>query len=215
MVVSEHLVFQKNKVDRSARENVHGHKGAVVWLTGLSGSGKSTMAVELEWHLYRQGIHTYLLDGDNVRLGLNQDLGFSLRDREENIRRVGHLAQLFVDAGMVVIVAMISPLRKDREWVRSLFAQGEFIETFIDCPLDICIERDPKGLYKKALAGSIPDFTGISSPYEHPIHADLTIRTHQVSISEAVSTIETHLVAQIIPERSSQTLQKTHVLHQR
>lgn len=202
--ITNNVHWQPTKVSREAREHMHKHKSAVVWLTGLSGAGKSTLALQLEWRLYQQGIHTYLLDGDNVRFGLNADLGFSLQDRQENIRRIGHLAKLFVDAGIVVIVALISPLRKDREWVRSLFHSEEFIETYIDCPLEVCMERDPKGLYKKAMDGTITEFTGISSPYEHPLHPELTIHTDKSSVDDAVHTIEQHLFHIILPN------QKTH-----
>ncbi|MHB1630579.1 MAG: adenylyl-sulfate kinase [Bacilli bacterium] len=187
------LTWNDNKVTRAARAQQHGHTSCAVWFTGLSGAGKSTIANSLELQLHHAGIRTYLLDGDNVRHGLNQDLGFSMSDRQENIRRVAHTARLFVDAGIVVIVAMISPLRADRNTARALFAPGEFIEVFVECPLEVCIERDPKGLYKQAQAGAISDFTGISSPYEPPLDAEITIHTDWQSVEDATHRITHHV----------------------
>lgn len=192
------LTWNDNKVTRTARAQQHGHTSCAVWFTGLSGAGKSTIANALELQLHNTGIRTYLLDGDNVRHGLNQDLGFSMADRQENIRRVAHTANLFVDAGIVVIVAMISPLRADRNTARTLFTPGEFIEVFVECPLEVCIERDPKGLYKQAQAGAISDFTGISSPYESPLDAEITIHTNRQSVEEA-----THLIARYVTDKIS------------
>ncbi len=171
------LPLSSRAVTKAERVAHSGHKPAVIWLTGLSGSGKSTIANELDHQLFKRGINSYVLDGDNVRHGLNKDLGFSPQDRVENIRRIGEVAKLLADAGFVVITAFISPYRVDRELVRKLLEPGEFIEVFVDCPLEVCEERDPKGLYKKARAGEIPEFTGISAPYEAPQAGELTIDT--------------------------------------
>ncbi len=161
-----------------------------IWLTGLSASGKSTIANALELALYQSGLHTFLLDGDNVRHGLNQDLGMSDADRAENIRRVGEVAKFMVNAGLIVVTAFISPFRRDRDRVRALFADGEFIEVFIDAPLEACERRDPKGLYQKARAGQIKDFTGIDSPYEPPLHPDIVLHTHQHTVDECVAQLQ-------------------------
>ncbi|PIF20801.1 adenylyl-sulfate kinase [Candidatus Pantoea floridensis] len=172
----ENVVWHDHPVTREEREQQHGHQGVVLWFTGLSGSGKSTVAGALEQALYRAGVNTYLLDGDNVRHGLCRDLGFSDDDRKENIRRVGEVAKLMVDAGLVVLTAFISPHRAERQMVRDLLAEGQFIEVFVDTPLAVCEARDPKGLYKKARAGELRNFTGIDSVYEAPdapeIHLD-------------------------------------------
>lgn len=172
----ENVVWHAHTVTREDREALHGHKGAVVWFTGLSGSGKSTIAGALEEALHRLGVSTWLLDGDNVRHGLCSDLGFSDDDRKENIRRVGEVAKLMVDAGLVVLTAFISPHRAERQMVRELVGEERFIEAFVDTPLAICEARDPKGLYKKARAGELRNFTGIDSVYESPetpeIHLD-------------------------------------------
>lgn len=171
------------------REARNHHRGAVIWMTGLSGAGKSTLAINLEMELFLRGYHTYVLDGDNVRHGLNGDLQFTPADREENIRRVGETAKLFVDAGTIVITAFISPYRKDRQRVRNLLDDNDFIEIYVECPLDICEQRDPKGLYQKARAGEIPNFTGISAPYEEPVDAEITIKTDQLSVENSVQYI--------------------------
>lgn len=197
MDTNHNVTWHKQSVTRGMREREQGHRSCVIWFTGLSGSGKSTLANVLELSLASRGIRTYLLDGDNVRQGLTQDLGFSREDRRENIRRVAQAAKLFVDAGVVVIAAMISPLREDRSLARKLFAPEEFIEVFIDCPLDVCMERDPKGLYKKAQSGLIPEFTGISSPYERPENPDISIRTHELPIEKAAEQILTYVHDQI------------------
>ncbi|HXQ09505.1 MAG TPA: sulfate adenylyltransferase subunit CysN [Caulobacteraceae bacterium] len=165
-------------VGRADHERLNGHKPAVLWFTGLSGSGKSTIANLVERELHERGVRTFLLDGDNVRHGLNRDLGFSDAERVENIRRVGEVAKLFVEAGTIVLCSFISPFRAERRMVRELFGQGEFLEIFVDTPLDDCIARDPKGLYVKALAGQIDNFTGVSSPYEPPESAEIVIETH-------------------------------------
>src|SRR5204862_4683111 len=171
------IVWHQGTVTRADREKINGHKAATVWLTGLSGSGKSTIAVDLEKRLWERGIRSYILDGDNVRHGLNKNLGFSPADRTENIRRIGEVAKLFTDAGVVALTAFISPYRADRDQVRALMADGDFVEVLIDCPLEVCEQRDVKGLYQKARAGETPEFTGISAPYEPPLAAELTIRT--------------------------------------
>ncbi|NIG18677.1 adenylyl-sulfate kinase [Pantoea sp. Al-1710] len=172
----ENVVWHDHPVTREEREQQHGHQGVVLWFTGLSGSGKSTVAGALEQALHRAGVSTYLLDGDNVRHGLCRDLGFSDDDRKENIRRVGEVAKLMVDAGLVVLTAFISPHRTERQMVRDLLGTGQFVEVFVDTPLAVCEARDPKGLYKKARAGELLNFTGIDSVYEAPdapeIHLD-------------------------------------------
>lgn len=184
-----HLTWHPSTITKEKRINLKGHRGAVVWFTGLSGSGKSTLANAVDFQLYKQGKHSYILDGDNIRHGLNKDLAFSDEDRKENIRRIGEVAKLFVDSGQIVLTAFISPFQEDRASVRKLFAEEEFIEVYVKCPLEICEKRDPKGLYEKARAGTIPDFTGISSPYEEPEHPELIIETDQVSIEEGANTV--------------------------
>jgi adenylylsulfate kinase len=172
------------KVDR---ETISGNKGCTIWLTGLSGSGKSTLAVALEKKLWERGIRSYVLDGDNIRHGLNKDLGFSPKDRTENIRRIGEVAKLFTDAGVINSTAFISPYRADRDSVRALMAAGDFIEVHVECPVEVCERRDVKGLYKKARAGEIPEFTGISAPYEEPLSPEMTIRTDKDSEDECLN----------------------------
>ncbi|ORM75871.1 MULTISPECIES: adenylyl-sulfate kinase [Pantoea] len=176
----ENVVWHDHPVTRAAREQQHGHQGVVLWFTGLSGSGKSTVAGALEQALHQLGVSTYLLDGDNVRHGLCRDLGFSDDDRRENIRRVGEVARLMIDAGLVVLTAFISPHRAERQMVRDLLGEGEFIEVFVDTPLAVCEARDPKGLYKKARAGELRNFTGIDSAYEAPEAADITLDGEQL-----------------------------------
>jgi adenylylsulfate kinase len=171
----QNLFWFKTKVTPEKREELNGHRSLCVWLTGLSGSGKSTLANEIENMLHQKGIRTYLLDGDNIRHGLNRDLGFEDKDRKENIRRVGETAKLFVDAGLVVITAFISPFKIDREIIRNSFPGNKFIEVFVDCDLETCEKRDPKNLYKKARTEQISAFTGISSPYEKPDSPELHI----------------------------------------
>ena len=178
---------QKLEVGKAARRTLNGHTSRVLWFTGLSGSGKSTIANALEKALHAQGIRTYVLDGDNVRHGLNSDLGFTDADRVENIRRIGEVAKLMVDAGVVVLTAFISPFRAERDMVRGLFEEGEFVEIFVDTPLAVAEVRDPKGLYQKARRGEIPNFTGIGSPYEAPLHPDVHIHTEHESVEETVS----------------------------
>jgi adenylylsulfate kinase len=187
------IVWHQGAVNREDREKLNGHKGATVWLTGLSGSGKSTIAVDLEKRLAERGVRTYILDGDNIRHGLNKNLGFSPEDRTENIRRIGEVAKLFTDAGVVAITAFISPYRADRDQVRALMKPGDFIEILVDCPVEVCEQRDVKGLYKKARAGEIKEFTGISAPYEAPDKPELTIETAGQSVEESAKQIVAHL----------------------
>jgi bifunctional enzyme CysN/CysC len=183
------VVWHETAVDRNARSAIKGHPPQVVWLTGLSGVGKSTIANALEARLNAVGVHTMLMDGDNVRHGLNRDLGFSQADRIENIRRIGEAANLMLNAGLVVITAFISPFRDDRQLARGLVREGEFLEVFVDAPLAVCEARDPKGLYKRARAGQIPDFTGVSHPYEPPLEPELRIDTALMSVADSVQTI--------------------------
>ena len=186
---AENVHWQTETVGRETRVAIKGHGPKVIWFTGLSGSGKSTIANALESRLNAMGRHTMLLDGDNIRHGLNRDLGFTEADRVENIRRIGEVAKLMTDAGLVVITAFISPFRAERDLVRSIIPDGEFIEIFVDTSLEVCEQRDPKGLYKKARAGQIPNFTGINSPYEAPLAPDMVIDTTAVSIDESVERI--------------------------
>ena len=186
---AQNIHLQSLSITKELREKMNGHKGQVLWLTGLSGSGKSTIANALEKQLYAEGKKTYVLDGDNIRHGLNKDLGFTDKDRVENIRRVAEVAKLMCDAGLIVITAFISPFRAEREMARSLFQSGEYKEIFISTPLKIAEQRDPKGLYKKARSGEIPNFTGINSPYEKPIKPELTIDTSKTSVAQSVKKI--------------------------
>ncbi|HWK88515.1 MAG TPA: adenylyl-sulfate kinase [Longimicrobium sp.] len=171
------IFWHAGEVTRAGREAAHGHRGATLWFTGLSGSGKSTLARAVESELFRRGARVYVLDGDNVRHGLNKDLGFGPKDRTENIRRIGEVAKLFTDFGAIAITAFISPYREDRETVRALLAPGDFVEVFVYADLDTCEARDPKGLYAKARRGEIPEFTGISAPYEPPLEPELVVNT--------------------------------------
>ncbi len=173
-------------VSREDREKLHGHKAAVVWFTGLSASGKSTVAHLIERELFSRGCSTYVFDGDNVRHGLCSDLSFSAADRSENIRRIGEMVKLFVDAGIIVLTAFISPFRKDRERIRALISEGRFYEIYMNCPVEVCSKRDKKGIYEKAKAGIIKEFTGISSPYEPPLSPELIIDSAETSADEAV-----------------------------
>lgn len=186
MKKSSNLVKQPTKVDRGLRAKLNGHRSMVLWFTGLSGAGKSTLATAIEHALADKGCHAIVLDGDNLRHGLCSDLGFALEDRSENIRRVGEVAKLFMDAGMIVITAFISPLIRDRNQARSLFNEGDFFEVFCNSSLQSCEERDIKGLYRRARNGEIPEFTGISSPYEAPENPDLVLHTDKSSIEECV-----------------------------
>jgi bifunctional enzyme CysN/CysC len=197
---SQNIHWQALDVNKSSRAAVKGQKPAVLWLTGLSGAGKSTIANLVEKRLQALGKHTYLLDGDNVRHGLNQDLGFTDADRVENIRRVAEAAKLFVDAGLITLVSFISPFRSERRIARDLLLPGQFVEIFVDTPLEVCMERDPKGLYKRAAAGQIKNFTGIDSPYERPENPELTLSTASISPEDAAERIVLYLKAQgIVP----------------
>jgi len=190
---SANVTWEDRRLTKEDYRQRNGHDSVVLWFTGLSGSGKSTLAHQVEEKLFEKGWYTYILDGDNVRHGLNGDLGFSEADRRENIRRIGEVAKLFVDAGVAVLAAFISPYREDRDRVRALFAPGEFIEIHVKCDLDICEQRDPKGLYRKARAGGLPDFTGIDSPYEEPQSPELTVDTGKLDVTDSVSRILEYL----------------------
>jgi adenylylsulfate kinase len=183
------IVWHAGNVTREDREKINGHKGFTVWFTGLSGSGKSTVAVAVEKALWDRGVRTYILDGDNIRHGLNANLGFSPEDRTENIRRIGEVAKLFNDAGLVALTAFISPYRADRDKVRALMGAGDFLEVHVDCPVEECEKRDVKGLYAKARAGQIKEFTGISAPYEAPEKPELVLPTHQLSEEQSVAKV--------------------------
>jgi adenylylsulfate kinase len=185
-VTSKNLTWHEGQVSRTSREELLGQKGVTIWLTGLSGSGKSTVAVAAEAALREQGRLTYILDGDNVRQGLNSNLGFSPEDRTENIRRIGEVARLFTDSGIIVLTAFISPYREDRDQVRQIMAGGDFLEVYVSADVETCEGRDVKGLYKKARAGEIPNFTGISAPYEEPEKPELVMDTAAQSVDESV-----------------------------
>jgi adenylylsulfate kinase len=189
ILVTDNVHWHPVAVTREDREAKNQHKGAVIWFTGLSGAGKSTLAHELERRLHARGCNTYVLDGDNVRHGLCSDLGFSSCDRVENIRRVGEVSKLFVDAGAIVMAAFISPYQEDRERVRGMFTPGRFIEVYCQCPIEVCEQRDVKGLYRKAREGLMREFTGISAPYEPPVAADLVLNTAKQSLEDCVSRV--------------------------
>ncbi|MDO6559834.1 adenylyl-sulfate kinase [Paraglaciecola chathamensis] len=191
--MENNIVWHQHDVDKQRRAQAKGQKPCVVWLTGLSGSGKSTIANLLEKKLADNGKHTYLLDGDNVRHGLNGDLTFSDKDRVENIRRISELAKLFVDSGLIVITAFISPFKGERDYCRNLLQENEFVEVFVDTPLEECEKRDPKGLYQKARAGEITDFTGISSPYEAPESPEVILNFNGQSAQESAEQLFTQL----------------------
>ena len=190
----ENIVWHNQSITKEKRLTLLNQKPCILWFTGLSGSGKSTIANAVELELFKRGRKTYLLDGDNVRHGLNKDLGFSEQDRIENIRRIGEVAKLFVDSGLIVLSAFISPFKSDRQIARSLVKYDEFIEVFIDTPLEVCEQRDPKGLYKKARDGAIKNFTGISSPYEAPEEPQIHIKTDEHSIEECVDIVINYLI---------------------
>lgn len=179
------ITWHASQVTRAHREKLLDQRGALLWLTGLSGSGKSTVAFRVEHALIERGCVAYVLDGDNVRHGLNSNLGFSADDRAENIRRIGEVGKLFVDAGLITLSSFVSPYRADRDQVRALLAEDQFFEIYVNTPLEICEQRDPKGLYKRARAGEIPNFTGISDPYEEPQAPELELKTDTVTIDEA------------------------------
>jgi adenylylsulfate kinase len=189
--VATNITWHAGQTTREDRQRNLGQKGATIWFTGLSASGKSTIAVGLEQALMKRGKHAYCLDGDNVRHGLNKNLGFSAEDRAENIRRIGEVAKLFADAGVITATSFISPYRADRDAVRALHAAANlpFVEIFVDCPMAVAEQRDPKGLYKKARAGEIRGFTGIDDPYEAPEHPELRLRTDQLSVDDSVQAV--------------------------
>ena len=186
---SFNTVWHKSVITRGDREKLHKHKSVVLWFTGLSGSGKSTLAHAIEERLYKNGISTYVLDGDNVRHGLCSDLSFTDSDRVENIRRIGELAKLLTDAGIITLTAFISPFKIDRDEARKRMPHGDFLEIYCQCPIEICEQRDVKGLYKKARAGEIPFFTGIDSPYEAPVGSELVINTSDISLEDSVQEV--------------------------
>jgi adenylylsulfate kinase len=191
---STNVVWCKTDITKEQRNQLNKQHSAILWFTGLSGSGKSTIANALEDYLHKHSIRTYILDGDNVRHGLNGDLGFSDKDRKENIRRIGEVSKLFIDAGVMVLTSFISPFIEDRKFVRSIVKEHEFIEIYVRCPLALCEQRDVKGLYKKARNGEIKEFTGIDSPYEEPINPEIIVDTEELGIDEAVATIVDYLV---------------------
>jgi adenylylsulfate kinase len=186
--IATNITWHDGTVTPAERHRALGQKGATIWMTGLSASGKSTIAVALEQVLIQRGHHAYRLDGDNIRHGLNKNLGFSAADRAENIRRIGEVAKLFTDAGLITLTSFISPYRADRDLARKLHQDAKlpFYEVFVDCDINIAEQRDPKGLYKKARAGEIKGFTGIDDPYEAPLHAELHLKTHELSVAESV-----------------------------
>lgn len=188
------IVWHSARISKQDRWQKNSHRSACIWITGLSASGKSTIATELEHRLHQKLINTFVLDGDNVRHGLNKDLGFSEKDRKENLRRVGEVAKLLVEAGILTIAAFISPYKADRDKIRNLFSGGEFIEIYLNCDISVCEHRDPKGLYRKARAGEIPDFTGISAPYEIPGNPEIVIETDRLSVNESLEKIFSYLI---------------------
>ena len=203
MLKNNNIVWHEHQVSKQNRQEIKGHKSCVLWFTGLSASGKSTIAHELEFRLNNMQVNTYVLDGDNIRHGLNKDLGFSSEDRKENIRRIAEVTKLFADAGILTIAAFISPFRQDRKFARDL-TKEEFIEIYAKCSLSVCKERDPKGLYKKAVAGEIKDFTGISHPYEEPLEPEILLQTDQLSLEECVDKILDYLQQkQIISQKEA------------
>ena len=188
-IKATNIVRHEGHVSRQEREGLLGQQGVLLWLTGLPSSGKSTIAYTVEHALVNRGHLAYVLDGDNIRFGLNKNLGFSAEDRAENIRRIGEVGKLFVDGGYITLASFVSPYREDRDGVRALMADGDFAEIFIDTPVELCEERDPKGLYKKARAGEIPNFTGVSDPYEAPENAEMVIKTATGTPEEAAAQI--------------------------
>jgi len=192
---SENITWHEGQVRRSDREAIVGQRGVTVWLTGLSGSGKSTIAIGAEHELTSRGRLAFVLDGDNIRHGLNQNLGFSPEDRTENIRRIGEVSKLFTEAGVIAFTSFISPYRSDRDAVRALMGSGDFVEVYVDASLETCEQRDAKGLYKKARAGEIPEFTGISAPYEAPESPELVLDTNRQSVEESVGKLVEYLDA--------------------
>ena len=196
------IVWHERKISKNDREERNGHRGVVVWFTGLSASGKSTICVEVEKQLFNMNANVYLLDGDNIRHGLNKNLGFSPEDRTENIRRIGEVARLLTDAGNITLTAFISPYRVDRDNVRKLLKPDEFIEVYVKADIETCKKRDPKGLYEKAVKGEIAEFTGISAPYEEPLNPEIVIDTTMLSVDESVQKVIEYLKEKaIIPAK--------------
>ncbi|PTI13294.1 adenylyl-sulfate kinase [Staphylococcus warneri] len=193
MSETKHITWHESEVTKAQRQTRNGHQSVLIWFTGLSGSGKSTVSVALEKALFEDGKQTYRLDGDNVRHGLNKNLGFSPEDRQENIRRIGEVGKLMVDSGAITVTAFISPYKQDRDNVRQLFEEQEFIEVYTQCSIETCEQRDPKGLYKKARTGEIPEFTGISAPYEPPENPEIIIDTEDNSVEASVNQILNYL----------------------
>jgi len=207
-IKSSNTVWHHATVTRADREKLHGHKSVILWFTGLSGSGKSTLAHAVEDYLYKVGISTFVLDGDNVRHGLCSDLSFNDHDRVENIRRIGELAKLVIEAGVITLTAFISPFKSDRNTARNLVPHGDFLEIHCQCPIETCEQRDVKGLYKKARAGQIPFFTGIDSPYEAPEDPELVVNTHEQTLEESVARVITLLVQRgVIKDTASRLTQ--------
>jgi adenylylsulfate kinase len=186
---SSNVVWHHATVTRERRQDQNSHKSVILWFTGLSGAGKSSLAHAVEERLYQMGARTFVMDGDNVRHGLCGDLGFTDADRMENIRRIGEVAKLFLEAGVIILTAFISPFRAEREMARSLVAHGEFLEIYCHCPIEVCEERDVKGIYARARAGEIDNFTGISSPYEEPVNPELAINTGSLPIEDCVESV--------------------------
>ena len=191
---ADNLYFHEHRVARESKEKRNQHKSRVLWFTGLSGSGKSTVANATEKMLHDMGLQTYILDGDNVRMGLNKDLGFSAEDRTENIRRITEVAKLFADSGSIILTAFISPYREDRDKAREIISNDDFIEIFVSADLSVCEDRDPKGLYKKARSGEIKGFTGIDAPYEAPLNPELIVETDKNSIEESAQIVVDYLI---------------------
>lgn len=200
--VSE-VEWQSFEVSKSARKAINGHSSSIIWLTGLPASGKTTIARELEKNLHKMGVHTYILDGDNMRHGLNNDLGFSRDNRRENIRRVAEVAKLFSDAGTIVICAFVSPYIDDRDAARRLVEESEFVEVFVKCPVDVCMDRDPKSMYKKAASGNMKTFTGVDDPYEEPVSPEIIIETNESSLIEGVNKIIEYLEENSVINKSA------------
>ena len=200
--MNKNIVPHKHQVSKEDRRQQRDHRSLVIWFTGLSGSGKSTLANLLEQCLFDMGYHTYILDGDNVRTGLNKDLGFAAADRKENIRRIGEVCKLMVDAGIIVLAAFISPFRQDRQKLKNLFEESEFIEVFVDCPVEVCEQRDMKGLYAKARKGEIKNFTGIDSPFEVPESPDTTIHTDKQDLDSSIA----NLLKVILPKLKAEKI---------
>jgi adenylylsulfate kinase len=190
---STNITWHRHQVSKKERQELNGHRGAVLWFTGLSACGKSTVANTVDHFLYSSDKHSYVLDGDNIRHGLNKNLGFSAEDRTENIRRIGEVAKLFCDAGVLALTAFISPYRDDRDKVRALLEEGEFVEIYVKASIETCEKRDPKGLYKKARAGEIKDFTGISAPYEEPLNPELVLDADKKGVGELAMEVVTYL----------------------